>query len=144
MEKVINVAGQQVRFKCTGGFLLLFRQLTGKDPIKAITDLDSILSKKKEEAKKKEEGELEDKVLKDFAEDLSFQDLYIFYEILWVLARSADSTVGDMVEWVNSFDEFPVADIIVECLELIEAAFKSNLTLKNAKKKLNKKRSDNS
>lgn len=121
MEKTLLISNREVRFKCTGGFLIKYRQLTGDDPIKAISNLEK-LSKNK----------------KAFIEDLSFEDLLTFYNMVWVLAKTADDSIGDLEDFVSSFDEFPLADILIDLLELIQNAFKSNLSIKESKKNIKK------
>lgn len=124
MEKTIRISNKDVKFKCTGGFLIKFRELTGKDPIKSITSMENILSNLREKNKK------------NFSiNDFELEQLMVFYEIIWVLAKTADKEIGDLFDWIDSFDEFPLADIIIELLELIQQAFKTNLTLKESKKK---------
>lgn len=124
MEKTIRISNKDVKFKCTGGFLIKFRELTGKDPIKSITSMENILSNLREKNKK------------NFSiNDFELEQLMVFYEIIWVLAKTADKEIGDLFDWIDSFDEFPLVDIIIELLELIQQAFKTNLTLKESKKK---------
>ena len=51
-----------------------------------------------------------------------------------VLAKSADDSIPDMIEWIESFEVFPIADIIVDLIELLQKAFSSTLTMNNKKK----------
>lgn len=124
MEKTLTISNKKVRFKCTGGFLIKYRQLTGDDPIKAISNLEKIMS---------------DKSKKEISlDEISFNDLLTFYNIIWVLAKTADDSISDLDTWISSFDEFPLADILMDLLDLIQNAFKSNLSLKESKKKMEK------
>lgn len=128
MEKTLNINGKNIKFKCTGGFLINFRALTGKDPIKSISLLSDILDKSQKKNTEAIDNNFD-------INDLSIEDLQTFYEIVWILAKTADKEIPDLNEWLNDFDEFPIADIITDLLDLIQQAFKSNLSLREPKKK---------
>ena len=114
MEKIIEIGSKKVPFKCTGGFLLRYKEITGRDPIKDIFDLSKVLQKK---------------------ESILFDDLRPIYDILYVLAKTADPNIPDIYDWLDSFEEFPVVDIMDEIMPLISASFSSKL-MPNAKKKM--------
>lgn len=122
MEKTIDISGRPVQFKCTGSFLLKFKRLVGKDPIKSIIKLNDILPKGNKNGKSIEINKF------------TIDDFELLYEIAWVLAKTADDTIPDMIDWIDSFEEFPIADIIVELVELLQKAFSSTLTMNNKKK----------
>lgn len=122
MEKTILISGVPVQFKCTGAFLLHFKRLTGKDPIKEIVKLETIFSKKDKKNQKVK------------FEDISIDDLEMLYEIAWVLAKTANNDILDMLDWIDSFDEFPIGDIISELVELLQKAFTTQIP-SNSKKK---------
>ncbi len=123
MEKEITISGKKVQFKCTGGFLIKFKELTGKDPIAAVTNIETSLG----HIAKNKDGEIS-------SADLNIDQLMTFYEIIWVLAKTANEEVGSLSEWLDEFNEFPISDILSELLDLIQKAFQSNLTLKTSKK----------
>ena len=100
-------------------FLFRFKKLTGKDPIKSIVKLNDILSKDNKEQSKK---------------DLLIEDIELLYEITWVLEKGADDSKQDMIEWIESFEVFQIAEIIVDLIELLQKAFSSTLTMNNKKK----------
>lgn len=39
MEKTIMIDGNSTKFKCTGGFLIRYKQLTGRDPFRDIMSM---------------------------------------------------------------------------------------------------------
>ncbi|MDO5027443.1 MAG: hypothetical protein Q4E50_06400 [Tissierellia bacterium] len=124
MGKVLIIAGKQVKFKATGGFLIKFRNLTGQDPIKAISNLEITMGEINFRSKNKN----------SHLDKVNFEQLILFYQIVWVLAKTADREIGDLEDWIDSFDEFPIADILVDLVDLIQQAFKTNLTLRETKK----------
>ena len=62
---------------------------------------------------------------KENYEVLENADFEIFYNIIWVLAKTADRTIPDPLAWLDGFDEFPLFEIIPEIQDLIAASIKS-------------------
>lgn len=91
-----------MRFKATSAFLLLYKRQFQRDALRDLMQLES--------ATDKTNGQM----------DLDKIDTDTFYRLLWVLARNADPTIApDLVEWVGSFDDFPLIDIFTEAQELL-------------------------
>lgn len=120
MEKTILIDGKQVPFKCTGGFLIRYKELTGNDPIKDIYDIGNTLNQK--------EGE---------EVDLSNFDIGVLYNLIWALAKTADPSIGDLLTWLDGFEDFPVFSIFAELQGMIISAFKTTKSIQdqNLKKK---------
>lgn len=102
MEKIISIDGRDVRFRSTGAFLLRYKAQFQRDALRDIFKLESIVNK--------ETGEVE---------SLEALDLETFYNIVWTLAKTADPNIPPPLEWLDSFDEFPLIDIIPEIIEMI-------------------------
>lgn len=117
MEKTIIIDGVKVRFKTNGATPLRYKAQFGKDYLKEILKMSPLekINKKK----------------KDFdVKDLEVLDFEVFYNISWVMAKTADPTIPEPLEWLASFDEFPIGDIFPELQELMIAS------LMTSKKKL--------
>ncbi|MNI88415.1 hypothetical protein D3C73_1457170 [compost metagenome] len=61
-------------------------------------------------------------------EDVSKINIDVFYDIAWAFAKTADNTILPPLEWLDTFDEFPILEIMPELQELI------SLTLQTKKK----------
>lgn len=118
MEKTLTIGGKAVRFKCTGGFLIRYKQLTGRDPLKDVYEISESLNHKK-------------------GKEINFENfnLNVIYDLVWVLARAADSDVPDLLQWLDSFDEFPIIDVFMQLQDLILQSFQSTSSTAAAKKK---------
>ena len=46
-------------------------------------------------------------------------DFDVFYNIIWVLAKTANKKIPDPITWLDEFEEFPLFDIIPELQDLI-------------------------
>lgn len=90
----------------------------GKDYFKEIIKMLPLAKAKK---KKKEELNVE---------DLEVLDFEVFYNVAWVMAKTADPSIPEPLEWLSSFDEFPMLVVFTEIQDLM------NATLQTSKKKL--------
>jgi hypothetical protein len=106
MEKTITIDGKQVRFKSTGATALRYNMQFRKDFFVEIMKLDRL------------------KKIKDIQENpnlLDGIDFEVFFNVAWTMAKTADPEIPDPITWLDSFDEFPLMDIIPELEELIYA-----------------------
>ena len=51
--------------------------------------------------------------------DYSTFDIEVFYNILWCMAKSADLTIPDPMTWLDSFETFPVFEILPQVMDII-------------------------
>jgi hypothetical protein len=111
MEKTITIDGKQVRFKSNGATPLRYKAQFGKDYFKEIMKLAQL---EKLQGKKKIS-----------AADLDALDFEVFYNISWIMAKTADPTIPEPMEWLEQFDEFPMIDIIPEIQDLLLTSFQT-------------------
>jgi hypothetical protein len=112
MEKILTIDGRQVTFKSTGALLLRYKAQFGRDAIRDIMRLYDAVD---------ENGRLK---------DLSSLDLEVFYNLIWTLAKTADPSIPPPLEWLDSFDEFPLADILPELSDMIFGCLSSTVQSK--------------
>ncbi|WML38706.1 hypothetical protein RCG19_16075 [Neobacillus sp. OS1-2] len=111
MEKTIVIDNRPVRFKSTGATPLRYKAQFHKDFFVDILRLNSL--------KKLNAGE-------DLtAKDIELVDFDVLYNITWVMAKTADSTLPEPLEWLDSFDVFPLMDIVPQIQDLIGASLQS-------------------
>ncbi len=111
MEKTLTVDGKQVRFKSTGATPLRYKAQFRKDFFSDMMKLNSLKSLQK----------VED-ITSDDIEQIDFE---VLYNIVWVLAKTADKNIPEPIEWLDDFEEFPLMEIIPELQELIGASIQS-------------------
>lgn len=99
MEKILNIDGRQVKFKSTGAFLLRYKAQFGRDALKDIYTMQAATKNKKN--------------------TLDSIDLEIFLNLAWTLAKTADQSIKPPMEWLDTFDTFPIVDILSEITDLI-------------------------
>lgn len=121
MEKILNIDGRQVKLKSTGAFLLRYKAQFHRDALKDIYKLDKAIIEtgKDEEGKKKYE-----------ITNIDAFDLEVFYNLIWVLAKTANPEIEEPLEWLDTFSEFPLMDIIPEVIDLIFSCISSSVPSK--------------
>lgn len=101
MEKILTIDGRQVKFKSTGAFLLRYKAQFGRDALQDIFKLQEAIDK--------------DNKIKN----IDALNLEAFYDLIWTLAKTADSKIPPPLDWLDSFGEFPLIDILPELMEMI-------------------------
>lgn len=104
MEKIIKIDGRDIKFKSTAATPLKYKAQFKTDFFADLIKLSNMQS---------------EKTNKNEIEMLQSIDFDIFYRIIWILAKTADSSIPPIIEWLDGFDEFPTVDIFPELQELI-------------------------
>lgn len=111
MEKTIIIDDKKINFKVNGATPLRFKAQFGRDYFKEIIKLAPL-------------AKMSDKENFDI-KDLEVLDFEVFYNMAWIMAKTADPTIPEPIEWLEGFEEFPMADIIPELQDLLAASFES-------------------
>ena len=110
MEKIIKIGEKEVLLKANAMNALIYRSNFGND---IFTDEAKIVSVAKDE----NYGEIE---------------IVKLMQIVWTMAKAADSKTEPFNEWVSNFEEFPVFDVLTDIIELILMNFSSKTNIKNS------------
>lgn len=101
MEKAIIIDGRAVTFKSTAGILMRYKAQFGKDLFGVLAKLGNV--------SKDTDGNIN-------VEEL---DMEVLYNIAWTMAKTADKSIPNPQDWLDSFDEFPIEEVFVELQEMI-------------------------
>jgi hypothetical protein len=105
MEKVINIAGKDVTLKSTGSLPLRYKAAFNSDYFVDIAKLS-----------KSYKGKKSNEITSSF-------DSEIFYRMIWCMAKTANSSIPPLLDWVDSFEDgFPFMDILPEVQDLLAAS----------------------
>lgn len=107
MEKTLTIDGKPVRVKSTAATPIRYKAQFRKDYFSEIMKLNSL-------QKLKENQELT-------PDDIEAIDFDVFYNIVWVMAKTANKDIPDPITWLDGFDEFPLMEIIPEIQDMIES-----------------------
>lgn len=113
MEKILNIDGRQVKFKSTGAFLLKYKAQFHRDALQDIFKLQDVMDLNTMKIT-----------------NIEALDLEVFYNLVWTLAKSADPNIPPPMEWLDTFSEFPLLEIIPEIIDLIFSCLKSTVESK--------------
>lgn len=124
MEKTITIAGQQVRLKSTAATPKRFKIQFGRDYFAELLKFAKVfepLNDLEESEDQKQEADLSQLSY----ESLELLDFDVLYDIVWVLAKSADNSIPDPLTWLDQFEAFPIAEIMPEIQELLSHSIKT-------------------
>ena len=109
MEKTLIIDGKEVRFKATGGIAYRYKAQFGREYIADAIALEEF----SKSAVKDESGNI--------SYDYTKLSLDLIYNIVWVLAKTADASIPEPMTWLDSFDSFPVMDIYNQLKDILTA-----------------------
>jgi hypothetical protein len=105
MEKTITIDGRNVPFKSTGAVPLRYKQQFKRDFFADIMSMESAMNNR-------------DKKNPEIL-NLDLLNTDILYNLIWVLAKTADNSIESPMEWLDTFETFPLVDIYPKIQELL-------------------------
>lgn len=121
MEKTLVIDGKNITFKCTGGTLYRYKQQFGRELMEDAAELIDFAASGK---KKKIKIDGVSQVIDDY--DFTKLNLELVYNLAWVMAKTADTSIPDPQAWLDSFDTFPIGDIIPTLIDMLEKSLVVN------------------
>lgn len=117
MEKTLTIDGRQVRFKSTAATPMRYKAQFGKDFFAELMKLVPLMQVY-------ENADIDEVDLTNIdMEILQRLDFEVFYNIVWVLAKTADKGIPEPIEWLDGFSEFPLMEILPQLNDLISKSF---------------------
>lgn len=118
MEITLTIDGKRVPFRKSGATMLAYKRQTGHE---FYSDLSGFLGCVKRD--------MEGKVIVDERGipdvDMSKFDIEYMYNMIHVMARSADRNIPtDMLDWLDTFDDFDVIGIFCQLMPMLGAEMK--------------------
>lgn len=108
MLKTINIDGKAVDFNITASFPLRFENQFNYDILQALLPTVAEIAEGVESAENKDEE------LISILNNLMSLKLTDIQKLIWTFAKAANKDIPEIVDWYDSFEEFPMIDIIVE------------------------------
>lgn len=114
MESKVKLGDQEVRLISSGATPILYKNAFKRDFFEDFSGVMEVA----EVASNAEEGQ-EMKALLPMFKNGQITKLYNF---VWVYAKNADNSIAPLDEWLDTFDEFPIFDIMAELMNLMMAS----------------------
>ena len=99
MEKLVKIGDKEVALRTTGATLLRYKMQFGKDLLTELIKLEGAY----------QDGELNPEKI----------DFEMFFNILWIMAKTANLEIKPPLEWLDEFEEFPIMEILPEVMILL-------------------------
>jgi len=101
-SKTVKIGEQEVTFKSSAGTPRMYRIMFKRD---IFVDLQKLAKAAKDKGG-------------DDSEDFEIEDLEMFENVAYVMAKSADPSIGSIEDWLDSFEMFSIYEILPEILDL--------------------------
>lgn len=109
MEITLTIDGKEIPFKSNGAVAKRYMMQFQRDMLKDILSLGV--------TEKKFDDMTENEKVVWMRDNIDFN---MFYDIAWVFAKTANNTIPDPLSWLETFDEFPILEIIEPLQGLLE------------------------
>lgn len=116
MEKTIEIDGKKVKLKSTAGTPKRYKAQFRHDYFSELLKLSKLMAGTN--------GKTFDLAEIDYSE-LVYLDFEVFYNFIWVLAKTADKNIGDPQDWLDEFETMPISEVFPEIVELLESSISS-------------------
>jgi len=127
LEKTIYIDDKPVRLKSTAAISKRYKAQFRRDYFGDLLKLAKVFAGAKDAGEQgtKEQNEDEqggDTLASVGYDDLNHLDFEVLYDIIWTMAKTADKNIPDPMEWLDTFDAFPIMEIMPEVQDMIESS----------------------
>lgn len=122
MEKTLKIDGKDITFKCTGGTLYRYKNQFGREFLADASNLMDFENSKTKKKVKQPDGKI------TFQDEYDFTklNLELVYNLAWTMAKTADPSIPDPQAWLDSFNTFPIAEIIEPIMNMLQKSIEMN------------------
>lgn len=110
MEKTLTIDGRQVTFEARGSTPLRYNKQFGTDFFADLLKMRSLAALESEEPSLEEMQQL---------------DTETFFNICWAMAKTHDNSIPEPLDWLDTFDEFPLFEVLPALQDLLTHSMKT-------------------
>lgn len=110
LEKTIYIDEKPVKLKSTAALPKRYKAQFGRDYFADLLKLAKAFGK----------GMKKNRRIQDISfASLDHVDMEVFYDVIWTMAKTADRSIPDPLEWLDGFDTFPIEEIMGDVSEVL-------------------------
>lgn len=129
MLKTIKIDGKAVDFKITASFPIRFENQFNYDILQALLPTVAEVFEGVQNASTKEDE------VTAVLNNLMSLKLTDIQKLVWVFAQTADKNIPEIVDWYDSFEEFPMFDVLKELIPCVISSLITKKKLQTITKK---------
>lgn len=114
MQKIVKIGEKELKLVSSGATPIFYSNAFHRDFFKDLSEFLKFAEMANGNGNNEEEGNL-----KEALEIFGSGAMLLFYNFAWIYAYNADHTIKPLDEWLESFDVFPIADILGDIIDLI-------------------------
>lgn len=112
MQKIINIDGRDVKFSTNAATPFKYKREFQSDFFADLVRMAKTL------------GDDQSELDKLSWEDVDHLNFDVIYQIIYIMAKTGNPQLAPMEKWLESFDEFPLDEVLGQCTDLIEGLMK--------------------
>ena len=117
MDKTIIISGRPVVFRKTAGTMLRYKRQFGRELYPDLIKIYDLFPLLQEYTDSKD---MTDAQKVDLAKVMLGTETEWMYDIAYIMAQQADTSIRDELEWLDSFDEFNIFEVFMQLMPLIQ------------------------
>ena len=117
MDKTIIISGRPVVFRKTAGTMLRYKRQFGRELYPDLIKIYDLFPSLQEYTDSKD---MTDAQKVDLAKVMLGTETEWMYDIAFIMAQQADTSIRDELEWLDSFDDFNIFEVFMQLMPLIQ------------------------
>ena len=117
MDKTIIISGRPVVFRKTAGTMLRYKRQFGRELYPDLIKIYDLFPLLQEYTDSKD---MTDAQKVDLAKVMLGTETEWMYDIAYIMAQQADTSIRDELEWLDSFDDFNIFEVFMQLMPLIQ------------------------
>ena len=117
MDKTIIISGRPVVFRKTAGTMLRYKRQFGRELYPDLIKIYDLFPLLQEYTDSKD---MTDAQKVDLAKVMLGTETEWMYDIAFIMAQQADTSIRDELEWLDSFDDFNIFEVFMQLMPLIQ------------------------